>query len=322
MKKLVFLLLIINSAFICFITSQNINFKCGDNIKDSRDGIIYKTVQIGTQCWFKENLKASKYYNEKTIPNVKDSFKWVQMNSRAYCNYDNEENNSLTYGHLYNWFAVNDISNLCPNSWHVPNRFEWDALLDYLGGDTVAEPKLKEANINGWSDNNSNSSGFSALPSGCRQGLQPYNSFFGKDYITCFWSSSEHSDKSNAFAFYLEYCNLIGTYYDIYNKNNGYSIRCIYDFPASINDRFDKNNINILIYPNPATDNITIDLEGLGIKNMEIIITNITGQEICKTTTAGQPKTTISTANFPAGIYFARIIAPNFTTSRKFIVAK
>jgi len=78
----------------------------------------------------------------------------------------------------------------------------------------------------------------------------------------------------------------------------------------------------ITIYPNPATENITIDITRQGMKKTEISITNITGQEIYRTTTAGQQKTVISTRDFPEGIYFARIKSPTLSTTRKFIVTK
>ncbi len=42
------------------------------------------------------------------------------------------------YGKLYNWYAVNDQRGLAPVGWHVPNNEEWDTLITYLGGETVA----------------------------------------------------------------------------------------------------------------------------------------------------------------------------------------
>ena len=35
---------------------------------------------------------------------------------------------SDTYGYLYNWYAVVDDRGICPEGWHVPNDWEWNAL--------------------------------------------------------------------------------------------------------------------------------------------------------------------------------------------------
>jgi PKD repeat protein len=66
------------------------------------DGNVYHTVTIGTQVWMVENLKTTKYRNGDPIPNVTDSTTWGNSTTGAYCNYNNDANNSTTYGRLYN----------------------------------------------------------------------------------------------------------------------------------------------------------------------------------------------------------------------------
>src|SRR5208283_743276 len=79
---------------------------CG-SVKDY-DGNVYPTVVIGTQCWFQKNLNTTHYSNGASIPNVKDSATWWNLTTGAYCNYNNDSLIALTYGRMYNWYAVAD----------------------------------------------------------------------------------------------------------------------------------------------------------------------------------------------------------------------
>ena len=38
------------------------------------------------------------------------------MTTGAWCDYNNAASNGITYGHLYNWYAVNDRRSLCPRA--------------------------------------------------------------------------------------------------------------------------------------------------------------------------------------------------------------
>jgi len=59
------------------------------------------------------------------------------------------------------------------------------------------------------------------------------------------------------------------------------------------------------IYPNPAKEEITIDLGSL--KAAQISIINITGKEVYKLENVNETKTVISLSNFSKGIYFVRV---------------
>src|SRR5665647_3709784 len=106
------------------------------------DGNVYHTVTIGTQVWMVENLKTTKYRNGDPIPNVTDNIAWGALTTGAYCNYNNDTNNSITYGRLYNWYAANN-RNIAPSGWHVPTVAEWTILITYVGGKSVGGDKLK-----------------------------------------------------------------------------------------------------------------------------------------------------------------------------------
>jgi uncharacterized protein (TIGR02145 family) len=137
------------------------------------DGNIYNTVTIGTQIWMVENLKTTKYRDGTTIPNVTDGTAWTSLTTGAYCDYNNAASNSVTYGKLYNFYAVADSRNIAPTGWHVPTNKEWSTLTTYLGGEAVAGSKLKEIGIGHWTAPNTeatNESGFTAIPGGRRYG--------------------------------------------------------------------------------------------------------------------------------------------------------
>ena len=102
------------------------------------DGNLYYTVKIGEQWWMLENLRVTHYRNGDAIPNVTDDAEWEGLSTGAYCDYDNDPANVATYGRLYNWYAVGDSRNIAPAGWHVPSDDEWQTLVDYLGGSSVA----------------------------------------------------------------------------------------------------------------------------------------------------------------------------------------
>ncbi len=65
------------------------------------------------------------------------------------------------------------------------------------------------------------------------------------------------------------------------------------------------NQSQISLYPNPATDKITIETFPTTIKS-QLLITNLNGQEII-TRQITELKTQIDISNLPAGIYFVRL---------------
>ncbi len=204
-----------------------VQFICGDNLIDARDSNIYKTVLIGSQCWFKENLRATFFRNGDTIPNFTDGLTWGSLSTGAYCNYDNDTNKANTYGKLYNWFTINESSKLCPEGWHVPTDIEWTALTDYLGGERIAGNKLKEAGTAHWvvSTGATDESGFTALPGGYRTYFD--GSFTDIGFFGYWWTATEDND-SNAWARSIFTINsdVSRIYYD---KTLGFSVRCLKD---------------------------------------------------------------------------------------------
>ena len=125
-----------------------------------------ETVTIGTQVWMKFNLDVATYQDGTAIERANLAFsRSVVQPSWCYYNYDIA--NDLTYGKLYNGYAVNDSRNICPVGFRIPTRAEFATLNSYLG--TNAGGKLKETGLTHWASPNTgatNSSGFTGLPGG------------------------------------------------------------------------------------------------------------------------------------------------------------
>ncbi|HOE04634.1 MAG TPA: FISUMP domain-containing protein [Bacteroidales bacterium] len=161
------------------------------NLLTDFDGNIYKTVTIGTQCWMRENLKTTTLNDGTPLLNETDSILWSELVIPAYCWYDNDEAvNGSVYGALYNWYAVN-TGKLCPTGWRVPSDEDWLTLTDYLGGVDTIGRVMKESGIAHWvtlNPNNSNATGFTAIPSGDR--FNNTTNFSDLGYIAFWWSSN------------------------------------------------------------------------------------------------------------------------------------
>ena len=191
------------------------------------DGNFYSTVTIGSQVWLASNLKTTKFNDGTQIPLVTDNSAWNKLTTSAYCWYNNDLSNKATYGALYIWYTV-ITGKLCPIGWHVPSDGEWTVLTDFLGGETVAGGKLKEAGFSHWnagSGGATNETGFTALPGGNRYTDGTFGFMGTHGY---WWSTTEGNLPYTAYYRYM--------YYDYSNANrhdtdrqDGFSVRCLKD---------------------------------------------------------------------------------------------
>ncbi|MBP7849510.1 MAG: hypothetical protein KA053_04480 [Lentimicrobiaceae bacterium] len=221
--------------------------QCGDSLTDTRDGQIYPTVQIGTQCWMAKNL------NLGTLITATSE----QMNNTTiekYCYNDNVSNCDI-YGGLYQWDEMMDYTTtegaqgICPDGWHLPTDGEWCTLTTFLDPTvncnltgsfgTDAGGKMKDTGTTYWNTVNvgaTNSSGFSALPAGYR-----YNGIiYFLNATAAFWSSTE-TYYSNGTYWYLQN-NSAAVYRDILGKTLGFSVRCLLDTTLACTPQPDQAN--------------------------------------------------------------------------------
>ena len=195
------------------------------------EGNSYSVVLIGTQTWMAENLRTTSFNDGTFIPYVMDNTEWQNLTVPAYCWYNHGRNiggdtYGNKYGNLYNWYAVN-TGKLCPEGWHVPTDNDWKVLTTFLGGESIAGEKLKEAGYVNWASSNTaatNESGFTALPGGLRFNTGAFRdiSFYGY-----WWTSTVFE---NDLAWYRGLNSSGNDVYRNYNyKNSGFSVRCLRD---------------------------------------------------------------------------------------------
>ena len=231
---------------VVFTTERYAGEPCpGAATVTDRDGNVYRTVLIGNQCWFRENLKTTQYSDGTPIPYVAEDEAWGELTGDGYAWYHRNTEYAEVYGAIYNWHAVNTTL-LCPPGWRVPSDDDWLELADYLitRHEGVTEEnvgnKLKSCRQSGsplgddcdtsehpfWQAHDvhygSDDFGFSALPAGSRNGFLGY--FYGIEIIAYFWSSTSRNQEE---AYYRRiYHDDGGLHRMIYFKKNGYSVRC------------------------------------------------------------------------------------------------
>lgn len=115
-------------------------------MRDSRDGNIYKTVQLADQIWMAENLRF--------LPT--QHFDISSTEPRHYVMFDHDVTTELgkgflkAYGAYYNLPAALQgeksveadearvIKGICPDGWHIPSQKEWQTLSQYVSDSGMA----------------------------------------------------------------------------------------------------------------------------------------------------------------------------------------
>ena len=245
---------------ICSGDSVTLSVSSVNNVVADIDGNIYETVVIGTQEWFAENLKTSRYDDGTPInyPGALNPI-WAADTVGSYAWYNNDSSSyNSTYGKLYNWYAVDNSAGLCPSGWHVPSVAEFETLKDYLGGASVAGGEMKEVGTAHWNSPNTgatNSSGFTALAGGLRQVNGNYD-FMGED--ADFWASGSSSN-----LIYLVYYNAEFSYGPV-SKSLGHSVRCVRNATTNYLWNTGDTTASITVSPDSITSYSVTVSDGLG----------------------------------------------------------
>jgi uncharacterized protein (TIGR02145 family) len=213
-----------NSVIVPGISAANppALFNQGLGVTDI-DGNFYPTIIMNGQEWMQSNLKTSHYCNGEPILTGLNNGAWESSVQGAYSIYADNLANDISYGKLYNWYAVSDQRNICPCGWHVPTQFEWNSLANALGGFEVAGQAMKSPGS--WNANSIESDdvlSFDAIPSGHRYSTGLYHNV--SDY-SFFWSSTVLNSK-DVWKFVLNNTDS-ALFRNFSIKNIGASVRCI-----------------------------------------------------------------------------------------------
>jgi uncharacterized protein (TIGR02145 family) len=200
------------------VGTEKVYYEGGPN----NDGAAYyNTIQIGGQCWLKENLNVGTMINSTTGGSNSDGSQTNIPTIEKYC-YNNNEAICTTYGGLYQWdeamqyVTTEGAQGICPTGWHIPTNAEFATLSTIVGGDGNALKAIGQDNTN------TNTSGFSALFTGYRLEAGTFNAL---GYDTFFWPSTEH-DAAYSYDISLSYDNS-NIHLDFNTKIFGFSVRCL-----------------------------------------------------------------------------------------------
>jgi uncharacterized protein (TIGR02145 family) len=221
MKNLYLILIILFSFIFIKCTVENNNIA----VEGCPDPNSICEVKIGNQVWMCKNLDVARYRNGDLIPQVTNPYDLSSFTTGAWCYYDNDTALGVTYGKLYNWYAVNDSRGLAPKGWHIASDPEWTELVDYLGGDAIAGGMLKETGTEHWQSPNvgaTNESGFTALPGGVSNKQYKIKSHGH-------WWTSTMTSFTQAIYICITFDYRDINRYEDGNKSNGYSVRCVKD---------------------------------------------------------------------------------------------
>ncbi len=194
------------------------------------EGQTYNTVQVGDQCWLRENLNVGNMIQSDVI----------QTNNgiiEKYC-YGHSDGKCAIFGGLYQWDevmnydSVEGVRGICPEGWHVPTRVEWETLSQFLGGNSVSGGKTKETSTENWKFPNTgatDSVGFTALPAGERLASEDYEMgwYVNLGQRTFLWTSTHAS--YGPYCWNLYFASLGSSPQTPDGPTSGYSVRCIKD---------------------------------------------------------------------------------------------
>jgi len=193
----------------------------GTPIVTDAEGNVYRTIQMGNQCWMAENLRSG-IFRMSTATGRDHSDLNNDGITEKYC-FDNDEANCELYGGLYDWHEAvgyteseGIVQGVCPDGWHIPTNQDW-ADLDgqYKYGD--AGEQLKETSPSGWG----------GQFAGDRHQRGEFYSFNSSGF---FWSSTSYIYGNTNEGYFRKICACNGMLEkDHFNKIIGLSVRCIKD---------------------------------------------------------------------------------------------
>jgi hypothetical protein len=82
--------------------------------------------------WLLNNVRISEFRNGEKILEVSSKVEWEKACADkvpAYCHVNYDSSNDEEYGLLYNWYALTDERNICPNGYRLPKKADFEILI-------------------------------------------------------------------------------------------------------------------------------------------------------------------------------------------------
>jgi uncharacterized protein (TIGR02145 family) len=245
-------------------TQKSLDWECGNRLVDERDNQKYDTVQIGDQCWMRQNINVGTRIDgvEEQTDNGEIE-KYCYNDNENIC--DTEANPNYSDGGLYQWqeaiqyadfcngtgeppndACTNPIQGICPNGWHLPSFYEFITLIknvsdnpeDFIYDQSTTDWLGTNEGINLKSGGNSE---FEVNMTGYRDGNN--GSFGGREGNSALTSISSSSGRDQAAGSYglmgfrmALQNNIDNVLLNYARKEYGYSVRCIKDTESSNSD--------------------------------------------------------------------------------------
>ena len=232
-----------------YTAAKHPNANYGEDLVDTRDDNVYKTVYINGLRWMAENLR---YADSSATVNLKGQmacYGWAGQAEWGGDSLVSYPQNCEIGGALYSWSAAMDLNakwndadassllslqhqGICPDGWHVPSSDEW---IMFENNKFAFYQALGFAS---WT-NAVDDVGFSILPTGYYGKLMKEyrnNNFIGIGNQARFWTASSGACASAAAYFvtseYNEGINYGNDCWDSSSKSARFSVRCIQDYPV------------------------------------------------------------------------------------------
>ena len=185
-------------------------------------GTEYELIELGSRCWFRENLATATYRNGTTIPTGLSNADWATTGAGAWA----PVAGCAACGYLYNGHSVSSAAGLCPTGFHVSTDAEWTQLEEFVGGTAGAGRLIKVGGGVTPAWDGTDATGFSGYASGWRNDLNGIPLNYGAQGM--WWTSTASAGE----LWYRQmYTGFDGVQRGLYPKRAGYSVRCVKDWP-------------------------------------------------------------------------------------------
>ena len=186
------------------------------------------TVPLGVSEFSDSNLSVTKYRNGDPILQAQSLNEWTNAGNNsigAFCYYDQYIGNEVTYGVLYNKYAVIDPRGLAPTGFTIPTIAQWQNAVPTTG----TSQSLKSTTL--WEPNtsNTNSSGLNIKPAGWRQAVNVGQDFREVTRSARIWTSDPIFATNQARFVYFNNTTALPNLTSSLTASEGLSVRVIKD---------------------------------------------------------------------------------------------